>query len=198
MKPNIKKLLHKEVKELLSSYLTIIGIIVSIIISYFESARSHNINDIFTIGLTGLTVGQYVYDSYLSDVKDQGALFLHNIKIGFFESFIVKTCFALSISIIILCTNIPNLIGYVGLADIPWIIGYIVFATIIMQIASIYAKGAEITAGIIAIAVQISVFFLLYQTDNALLKALIITAFDAIALRLCFKLFHSLNYRTQL
>lgn len=200
MKDKIKILLKKEVIEFFFNYKSWLMIPLCIAVPYlpriskFEPYSKFIITFFYSI----FGGGQYIYDSYISDIKFKGAFFLHNIKVSFFQVFFVKVFISVTLSCILLLINIPHLAPYINFFDILWILPLLISFSAIMYLASVFSKGAEISSAIIAIIFTIAIFVFIFKTKFLLLQFIFMTLITCFLLVISFKISYSKLYRTQL
>ena len=145
-----------------------------------------------------MSVGQYVFDSFESDISFKGALFLHNIGVKPIELFTAKAMLAMVITTVMLAASLPAVTGKLFLADILWIYPLTVFSASVMQISAVFSRGAEITSSIIALIGILLVLAAVFAIDHIILKSLVAFGVMTVAVLVCLWTMSSLAYRTQL
>ncbi|MGF7108991.1 hypothetical protein DYQ05_05515 [Treponema pedis] len=75
MKSNLKILLKKELYEFKYNYKAWILTIIVICFSYFPNVRKSAMRDFTILAFIILATGQYIYNSYLTDISYNGILF---------------------------------------------------------------------------------------------------------------------------
>lgn len=198
MNTNVSRLFKKELYELLFNYKSILGVTVVSLIPY--ALKAFGIEDVafFACLFNMMIISQYVYDSYMSDIKDGGALFLYNVHAGFACAFGVKLCVGICIGVYVFAINAPNWLGAVRAADFLWILPFFVFSSIIMQLFSVFAKGAEMTAAVLATLVLLAVLGVCFLLPFVAVKVAVLVVADAWLFLLCKKLSGTVFYRAQL
>ena len=198
MNSKLKILLKKELYEFRYNYKAWILIIITVCFSYFPNIRKSNIRDFTILVFIILAVGQYIYNSYLTDISNKGILFLQNLGIKSIELFFIKILFSFLISNVMILANIPNLKGIFSLIDILWIYPTVISSSAIMQIAATYANGAENTATIISSIISFIILICVFFIKILFLKIIFSCGSALIFFWLCELNSYSLKYRTQL
>ncbi len=170
MENKIKILIKKEILELIFNFKSWINVFLWAAIPYLPQIYEPYHKYIVAVLFSVFAGGQYVYDSYLSDIKFKGAFFLHNIKVGFFQVFFVKLVISSLLSFVAMLINIPNLVLHITAIDICWILHIFISFSAIMYLASIFSKGVEITSAIISVLFGTGIFTCIFIIKSFLLK----------------------------
>lgn len=109
----------------------------------------------------------------------------------------VKTLYAVLLSATILLLDLPYTMVYLTLIDILWFLPLVVAIAAIMQLAMVFARGAEIASALITTCIIFAGVFLLL-TLSPLMRAGVTMVAAIILVRLAYRSFNSLRYRTQL
>ncbi len=198
MKNKIKILLKKEMFELVFNFKSWMNVFLWAAVPYFPQIDDLYHKYVIALLFSVFAGGQYVYDSYLSDIACKGAFFLHNIKVDFFQVFFVKVVISGFLSCIAMLINIPNLVRYMPASDICWIVPLFVSFSAIMYLAAIFSKGAEITSAIISVLCGTGIFACTFLITPFLLKCIFAVLVACFLLFVSFKISFSKPYRTQL
>lgn len=190
-------LFRKELKDFLNNYKSWLFFLIMLSLVYIFRALAWKLEPEFFICFILMCVCQYLYDSYLTDTTSKGSIFLHNIDMGFFQVFVVKILFALFQALVIVLVNTPYVVQYFSLADILWFLPLVAAIAAIMQLAMVFARGAEIASALITTCIIFAGVFLLL-TLSPLVRAGVTMAAAIILVRLAYRSFNSLRYRTQL
>lgn len=152
----------------------------------------------FTVLFTAMSVGQYVFDSFVSDVVYKGALFLHNVGISVTELFRVKLIIALGIASIILLSTLPLTYNQAHILDLFWIYPFIAFSCSLMQIFTVLAKGREMTASVIAAIGILATLVMIQFFYSYLLRIIVMMSLHLTFLLIADQSLKTLRLRTQL
>ncbi len=194
----IKILIKKEILELVFNFKSWINVVLWAAIPYLPQIYEPYHKYIIAVLFSVFAGGQYVYDSYLSDIQFKGAFFLHNIKVVFFQIFFVKLVISSLLSFVAMLINIPNIIMYITATDIYWILPLFISFSAIMYLASIFSKGAEITSAIISVLFGTVIFACTFIIKSFLLKSIFSVLVACFLIFVSFKISFSKPYRTQL
>ncbi len=198
MNKQIKILIKKEIFELFFNFKSWLNILLWGLMPYLPQIHDKYHKYIAAMIFSVFAGGQYVYDSYMSDIKFKGAFFLHNIKVDFFQVFFVKLFIAVVLSCLSLLINIPNIVLFISFFDIFWVLPLIISFSTIMYLTSVFSKGAEITSAIISILLTIPVFVFVFKIKFPLLQFAFVSLITCFLLFGSFKISFSKFYRTQL
>ena len=190
-------LFRKELKDFFNNYKTWLFFLIMLVLTYIFKFLSRELDPEFFICFILMCVCQYLYDSYLTDTTSKGSIFLHNIDMRFFQVFVVKILFTLFQALVIVLVNITYVVQHFSLADILWFLPLAVGIAAIMQLAMVFARGAEIASALITTCIIFAGVFLLL-TLSTLMRAGVTMAAAIILVRLAYCSFNSLRYRTQL
>ena len=190
-------LFRKELKDFLNNYKSWLFFLIMLTLVYIFRILAWKLDSEFFICFILMCVCQYLYDSYLTDTTSKGSIFLHNIDMRFFQVFVVKILFALFQALVIVLVNTPYVMQHFSLADILWFLPLVVAIAAIMQLAMVFARGAEIASALITTCIIFAGVFLLL-TLSPLMRAGVTMAAAIILVRLAYRSFNSLGYRTQL
>lgn len=191
-------ILKKEFKDFILSYKSILMLLLASIFPVF--VRNEGPED-FPIWIQVLfiqmVIGQYMYDSYLLDIKRGGIKFILNIKVSFNIYFFYKLIFSSLVTLIPLFVNIHNIEEYLSLLDLIWIILSFVYCGCLMFIGVCFSKGEEIATSVIITIILSLVLFGLSKVMVAS-RVLFVIIIDTLFIFVCSKLFKSLYLRKQL
>lgn len=194
-------LLRKELMELIYNPKSGIAIVVVVGLMYLFHFLREDYRDgllYFTVFFAALSVGQYVYDSFVSDIEFKGALFLHNTGISLTELFRIKLWIALVIATVILITTLPLTYSQIRLSDLFWIYPFVAFSCSLMQIFTVLARGRETTASVIAAIGILATMLMLQFFHSHILRAVVMISLHITFMVLAEQSLKMLNVRTQL
>ncbi|AGT43652.1 hypothetical protein [Treponema pedis] len=198
MKSNLKILLKKELYEFKYNYKAWILTIIVICFSYFPNIRKSAMRDFTILAFIILATGQYIYNSYLTDISYNGILFLENVGIKPVYLFFIKLLFSSILTGIIMLANIPNLKGVFSFSDIFWIYPIVIFSSAIMQISAAYVNGAENTASAIAITISFAMLICIFFIQVFFLKIIFSIVITCFFVFISIKILYTKIYRIQL
>ena len=197
MKNAISITFKKEAFDFIHNYKSWVAVAVVVVLPYFFTYFNREFEGIFFICFILMAVCQYLYDSYLTDTTTKGMVFFRNFGASFTHIIMVKTLYAVLLSVIILLLDFPYTMVYFTLIDILWFLPLAVGIAAIMQLAMVFARGAEIASALITTCIIFAGVFLLL-TLSTLMRAGVTMAAAIILVRLAYCSFNSLRYRTQL
>lgn len=194
-----KILLKKELKDFIYSYqcwgcIIILAFVETILLRVSD----FQINIWIYLWLSTIGVSQFIFDSYNSDVKQKGTLFLLNLKLNFSKIMIAKMIFAFFIGIVIIFLNFDLVFESLKIYDLLWVFLVYVFASLSMFIISVLSENSEIGGMLLSAGICAFVLFFMYKIDNLFFQLVIILML--IGLLFCYskKLFTSIIFRQQI
>ena len=197
MKNKISILIKKEIFELCFNIKSWLNVMVWAAIPYLpQISKSYHK---FILALFSIFAGgQYIYDSYLNDIKLGGSLFLHNIQTSVLTVFCIKLLVSGLLSCIAILINITHIIPYTGFFDLFWILPLFIFFAALMFLASVFSKCAEITSAVISILTASLIFAFSIIINYFLLKIIFSILITCFFVFISVKILYSKTYRTQL
>lgn len=198
MKSDLTIIFKKELYEFRYNYRVWVLTAIVICFSYFPNVRKSNMQDFTILAFIILAIGQYIYNSYLTDISYKGILFLENIRIKSIYLFLTKLLFSSIIAGIIVLANVSNIKGVFSFLDISWIYPIVVFSSAIMQISATYVNGAENTAASIAITISFAILICIFFIKILFIKIIFSWSSAVFWSLLCELNSRSLKYRMQL
>lgn len=190
-------LFRKELKDFLNNYKSWLFFLIMLGLTYVFQFLSWKLSPEFFICFILMAVCQYIYDSYLTDTTSKGAVFLLNAGIGFMQLLLVKTLFSVAQALVIVLVNFSYAREFLSLGDSLWLLPLVVAIVAVMQMAIVFARGAEIASALITTSIIFAGVFVLFSLDP-LMRAGVTMAAAIILVRLAYRSFNSLRYRTQL
>lgn len=190
--------IKKEIFELCFNVKSWLNVIVWAAIPYLPQITEPYHQFILGLLFSIFAGGQYVYDSYLNDIKWGGSLFLHNIQGSVLIVFCIKLIISGILSGIAMLINIPHIIPYANFFDIFWIVPLCIFFSALMYIASVFSKCAEMTSAVISVLITTIVFAFIVSITYFILKVVFSIVLTCFLLFSAMKIVYSKIYRTQL
>lgn len=188
----------KEFKDLLNSHKTIFCIILLSVFPYFMKGVKRVEPPVWIeIWLIQMLLGQFIYDSFLLDVKNGGYIFLNNLKCKFVRYFCVKLLFCIIASSIPVFVNLIFIINKLSIFDIGWIILSFIYTGTIMFIFTILFKGQEIGA-VFIYSIVTGITVLCLSVSPLIVRFLIVIILDIIFYILSLKISNSVYFRKQI
>ena len=198
MKNKISILIKKEIFELCFNIKSWLNVIVWASIPYLPQVNKSYHKFILALLFSIFAGGQYIYDSYLNDIKLGGSLFLHNIQTSVLTVFCIKLAISGLLSCIAILINITHIIPYTGFFDLFWILPLFIFFAALMFLASVFSKCAEITSAVISILTATLIFAFIIIINYFLLKIIFSIVITCFFVFISVKILYSKTYRTQL
>lgn len=137
---------------------------------------------------------QCIYDSFLTDTKEKGILFYHNLSISFSSLFIAKFLTSLLIPLFSAIVNIKDMVLYFSLKDIVWILPVLFFSETVAFAGAVISDGAELLLELITIILGGSVF-VVCSLNSFFWQLCIPIILSGIMLMIDMKLYYSKFYR---
>lgn len=145
-----------------------------------------------------IAICQYIYDSYLTDTKTKGIIFIYNMGFSSFYIFIIKIIVTISIIGIIFLIDISYVKEYIASINIIWILFFSITCIALMQFLAIFSQSSETTSSIITTIIAFLYGLLLWNIDLIILKIGISLASAILMSFIAIKTADSLIYRQQL
>ena len=106
--------------------------------------RNHDAYNIyFHFWWITFTVQQFIYDSFLTDVREKGTLFLCNAKIKFLNYYLVKCLFCAAIMILMLSGEIHRIVKISNALQVLFLFSLSMMVVPVEYFMLILAKGNE-------------------------------------------------------
>ena len=103
---------------------------------------------------------QCIYDSFLTDTKEKGMLFYHNLSISFPMMFFTKFITSLIIPFIAAVINTKDMVLYFSFSDILWILPVLIFSETVAFAGAVVSAGAEMFLELLTVFFGGAVFIL--------------------------------------
>ena len=192
------KLLKKEIKDFFCNYKSWLLIIMISFIPYYYEMRKIKMQNIMYILFTTMAPLQYVYESFLTDIKTKSIVFIYNIRNSFIRLYFRKILLSFILLGVTFLLSLPYTIKYLKMIDFFWIIPWMIFCVSLMQIAAILSKGAEITSAVFTLGIAFILLMFLLTINNILIIILISICLALVSFFAAWKLSESNFYRTQI
>lgn len=191
-------LLKKEIKEVIYDYKSWLAVLISIVLPYLLSYTGKEEATCFYISIVLSCISQYIYNSFLSDTKTRGIIFVYNLESKTVKIFIAKVFVAIVLLVIIFIFNITYILEYVPLINIIWIVFFLITTIAIMYFTAMFSQSSETTSTVITLSIVFGITFLLWNMDFIILKIGISLASAILMSFIAIKTADSLIYRQQL
>ena len=191
-------LLKKEIKEVIYDYKSWLAVLISIVLPYLLSYTGKEEATCFYISIVLSCISQYIYNSFLSDTKTRGIIFVYNLESKTVKIFIAKVFVAIVLLVIIFIFNITYILEYVPLINIIWIVFFLITTIAIMYFTAMFSQSSETTSTVITLSIVFGVTFFLWNLDLIILKIGISLASAILMSFIAIKTADSLIYRQQL
>ena len=191
-------LLKKEIKEVIYDYKSWLAVLISIVLPYLLSYAGKEEATCFYISIVLSCISQYIYNSFLSDTKTRGIIFVYNLESKTVKIFIAKVFVAIVLLVIIFIFNITYILEYVPLINIIWIVFFLITTIAIMYFTAMFSQSSETTSTVITLSIVFGITFLLWNIDFIILKIGISLASAILMSFIAIKTADSLIYRQQL
>lgn len=191
-------LLKKEIKEVIYDYKSWLAVLISIVLPYLLSYTGKEEATCFYISIVLSCISQYIYNSFLSDTKTRGIIFVYNLESKTVKIFIAKVFVAIVLLVIIFIFNITYILEYVPLINIIWIVFFLITTIAIMYFTAMFSQSSETTSTVITLSIVFGITFFLWNLDLIILKIGISLASAILMSFIAIKTADSLIYRQQL
>lgn|SRR5574344_399704 len=191
-------LLKKEVKDFVYSYKCWGVCLLLAFLQKIFSLCDITIDFYFYFWFVTTAIAQYVYDSYLTDIKEKGFLFLHNMGIGFYPFIISKLIFALLLGFVLVLFQTNLFIQELKWYDSIWLLLIVLFAALAMFLFSIITGASEMGGTALACFLCLGLLFVTYTLHYFALRCLFLTLMDFVLLFLSKRAYSSITYRSQI
>ncbi len=197
---NILNVIKKEFKDFIYSHKSVLTVIIEIIgVKFLLHIAKHDDYTIFLhFWLITTALQQFIYDSFLTDIKEKGILFYLNLKIPFSVYFLPKLIICIVLEIIMVLFEIKNIIRTTDFLTFSSVFIQCLIAVPIMFISSIFVKLNE-TGGLVITSLLMAIILfsirLLPSPVLILLSSILLFLFCCF---LAYKTFKSLLYRKQI
>ncbi|QOW61172.1 hypothetical protein [Treponema pedis] len=194
----MKILFKKELYEFRYNYKAWFIAFLSIAAVYAPTSWKHEA-PVFLLCLWLLiSIGQYIYESYYTETKHGGWIFIHNMGVTFFELFFAKFLCSLMMVIVIMIIDIPNLIGKIWISDFFLIFLFTIIQIEITYLSIIFSKGSEATSSTVGTILSVVLLFAAFYIQNAFLRIFLLAVLACFLGFVCKTVSKTLKYRTQL
>ncbi|MBE6348621.1 MAG: hypothetical protein E7064_06740 [Spirochaetaceae bacterium] len=191
-------LLKKEIKEVIYDYKSWLAVLISIVLPYLLSYTGKEEATCFYISIVLSCISQYIYNSFLSDTKTRGIIFVYNLESKTVKIFIAKVFVAIVLLVIIFIFNITYILEYVPLINIIWIVFFLITTIAIMYFTAMFSQSSETTSTVITLSIVFGITFFLWNLDLIILKIGISLVSAILMSFIAIKTADSLIYRQQL
>lgn len=191
-------LLKKEIKEVIYDYKSWLAVLISIVLPYLLSYTGKEEATCFYISIVLSCISQYIYNSFLSDTKTRGIIFVYNLESKTVKIFIAKVFVAIVLLVIIFIFNITYILEYVPLINIIWIVFFLITTIAIMYFTAMFSQSSETTSTVITLSIVFGITFFLWNLDLIILKIGISLASAILMSFIAIKTADSVVYRQQL
>lgn len=138
-------LFKKEIRDFFSNYkCSLMVILISIIPSFYKYTKKENIPSVFFLFFILLSVGQYIYDSFVYDVNEKSMFFYENMKVPFYKQIFVKLMICFLQLLIPLIINFKLFFSYFSFFDLFWIITLIITTSLFSFDLIVITNGSEL------------------------------------------------------
>ena len=190
--------LLKEMREILYHYKTwvCIALVAGLPFLFQKLGAPHD--GWYYLLLFACTVGQFVYDSFLDDVREGGAIFVHNVAAAFFPVFCAKLAVSAALSLVLYLADLPVFLHTFVAADIPWLLCYPLYTCLLMFIACVLTDGSEMGSFFIMLMATFPLLLALNKLCSPVRALLLVASLTGGAFLLCKRLWNSKWYRCRL
>lgn len=145
-----------------------------------------------------MTVSQYMFDSCSNDVSSGGALFLYNIKAGFWKAFFAKLICSVFLGLLFFLISFSFLGKAFSFADICWIIPSFIFTSAFTYLITIFTRRSDFMNTIIGIGIILGTLSGILQIESIILRTIIMSVVSVIILCACKVASRNMKYRSSL
>lgn len=191
-------LLKKEIKDVIYNYKSWLVLLISVFLPCIMKYKKMESDSWIYIFMVIIAICQYIYDSYLTDTKTKGIIFIYNMGFSSFYIFIIKIIVTISIIGIIFLIDISYVKEYIASINIIWILFFSITCIALMQFLAIFSQSSETTSSIITTIIAFLYGLLLWNLDLIILKIGISLASAILMSFIAIKTADSLIYRQQL
>lgn len=191
-------LLKKEIKDVIYNYKSWLVLLISVFLPCIMKYKKMESDSWIYIFMVIIAICQYIYDSYLTDTKTKGIIFIYNMGFSSFYIFIIKIIVTISIIGIIFLIDISYVKEYIASINIIWILFFSITCIALMQFLAIFSQSSETTSSIITTIIAFLYGLLLWNIDFIILKIGISLASAILMSFIAIKTADSLIYRQQL
>lgn len=191
-------LLKKEIKDVIYNYKSWLVLLISVFLPCIMKYKKMESDSWIYIFMVIIAICQYIYDSYLTDTKTKGIIFIYNMGFSSFYIFIIKIIVTISIIGIIFLIDISYVKEYIASINIIWILFFSITCIALMQFLAIFSQSSETTSSIITTIIAFLYGLLLWNMDFIILKIGISLASAILMSFIAIKTADSLIYRQQL
>lgn len=191
-------LLKKEIKDVIYNYKSWLVLLISVFLPCIMKYKKMESDSWIYIFMVIIAICQYIYDSYLTDTKTKGIIFIYNMGFSSFYIFIIKIIVTISIIGIIFLIDISYVKEYISSINIIWILFFSITCIALMQFLAIFSQSSETTSSIITTIIAFLYGLLLWNIDFIILKIGISLASAILMSFIAIKTADSLIYRQQL
>ncbi|NLK46004.1 MAG: hypothetical protein GX297_05045 [Treponema sp.] len=143
--------------------------------------RNHDAYNIyFHFWWITFTVQQFIYDSFLTDVREKGTLFLCNAKIKFLNYYLVKCLFCAAIMILMLSGEIHRIVKISNALQVLFLFSLSMMVVPVEYFMLILAKGNEAVGIILSNLIMGALFLLLTKLPASVLTVLLGVAINVL------------------
>ncbi len=191
-------LLKKEIREVIYDYQSWLAVLIPIFLPCLLSYVGKEEATCFYISVVLSCISQYIYNSFLSDTKTRGIIFVYNLVSKTLKIFIAKVFVAIGLLVTIFLLNITYILEYILLINLIWIVFLLITTVAIMYFTAIFSQSSETTSTIMTLSIVFAYTFFLWNLDLAILKIGISLASAILMSFIAIKTADSLIYRQQL
>lgn len=191
-------LLKKEIKDVIYNYKSWLVLLISVFLPCIMKYKKMESDSWIYIFMVIIAICQYIYDSYLTDTKTKGIIFIYNMGFSSFYIFIIKIIVTISIIGIIFLIDISYVKEYIASINIIWILFFSITCIALMQFLAIFSQSSETTSSIITTIIAFLYGLLLWNIDFIILKIGISLASAILMSFIAIKTADSVVYRQQL
>lgn len=195
---NFTFLLKKEIKDFIYSYQCWGCVLILLFLQKILSIGKIQVNFWLYLFFVCLSISQFIYDSYSTDIKEHGILFINNLNIDFFHYTLAKQLSAVFLGIIFIFMRLSLLLETFTYSDLTWMLCLISFASFLMFICSILTEGSEMGGSLISAFVSGIVLIILYVIKFFILRVILLIFLNGLFFFICKKLYNSLFFRKQI
>ena len=145
-----------------------------------------------------IAVCQYLYDSFLTDTTEKGMIFILNSGRSFMTLMFVKVVMGILMMIVSLVVNFDLFLETLKAIDFLWLLPLCIAITSLMLLTAMMSQGSELTSFTVSAVVILGSVTSLLLLPLSLMRAGATMAAAIILVRLAYRSFNSLRYRTQL
>lgn len=191
-------LLKKEIKDVIYNYKSWLVLLISVFLPCIMKYKKMESDSWIYIFMVIIAICQYIYDSYLTDTKNKGNIFIYNTGVSSTKILFTKILVVLVFEIIMLLLNLPYTIKYINFVDYFWIFPLTATCVTFMYFTAMFSQSSETTSVILTFIVIFAYTFLLWNMDFIILKIGISLASAILMSFIAIKTADSLIYRQQL